>query len=117
MTYPHDQKAGDGRSTGARPRRLLERLHVGNGAFDIIGKRKRLYVAFGGLVLACLLMIVLRGFNFGIEFEGGTQLQMPAQGANGSISESDVRGAFLGAIGQGPESVQVVGSGGSASIQ
>ena len=57
---------------------VLTRLYTGTGAFDIVGRRKLWYLLFGLLVLVCLGSIVFRGFNLGIDFTGGTQIQFPA---------------------------------------
>ncbi|MGH3492684.1 MAG: protein translocase subunit SecF [Sciscionella sp.] len=96
---------------------LVHRLYTGSGAFDLVGKRKRFYAAFGLLVIICLISIIFRGFNFGIEFKGGTQIQMPAQGANGVISVQAAKSTFRQALGYEADSVQLVGRGSSASLQ
>jgi preprotein translocase subunit SecF len=96
---------------------VFHRLYTGTGAFDIVGKRKRFYVFFGAIVLACLVSIVVRGFSFSIEFEGGTQIQLPAHGAHGVISTQQATNAYADALGRQPSSVQSVGNGASASIQ
>ncbi|HEX3650194.1 MAG TPA: protein translocase subunit SecF [Pseudonocardiaceae bacterium] len=102
--------------TATRPS-LFHRLYTGTGAFDIVGKRKRFYVLFGVIVLACIVSIVVRGFSFSIEFEGGTQIQLPANGAHGVISTQQATTAYTDALGTAPDSVQSVGTGGAASIQ
>ncbi|HVE96276.1 MAG TPA: protein translocase subunit SecF [Pseudonocardiaceae bacterium] len=94
----------------------LGRLYSGTGAFDIVGRRRIWYVMSGVLVAVCLLSILLRGFNLGIDFEGGTRIQLPAQGASGPISSEQVERAFTDAVGQPPQSVQIVGTGSAASI-
>ncbi|MDQ4020447.1 MAG: protein translocase subunit SecF [Actinomycetota bacterium] len=94
----------------------LGRLYSGTGAFDIVGRRRIWYVMSGVLVVVCLLSILLRGFNLGIDFEGGTRIQLPAQGARGPISSEQVERAFTDAVGQPPQSVQIVGTGSAASI-
>jgi preprotein translocase subunit SecF len=108
---------------GAQPVRKLGRRHTalnklytGTGAFDIVGKAKRWYIIFGALMLVCLLSIIFRWFNLGIEFEGGTRLQMPAQGANGTITTEQVAEVFHDAVNKEPV-VQTVGTGGDQSIQ
>jgi preprotein translocase subunit SecF len=100
-----------------RKQSIFYRLYTGTGAFDIVGKRKRFYFMFGALVLICLVSIVVRGFSFSIEFKGGTQIQMPANGGHGVATTSQVSTAFNTAIGHPPASVQLVGRGSSASIQ
>nr|WP_042197158.1 protein translocase subunit SecF [Kibdelosporangium sp. MJ126-NF4]CEL22784.1 Protein-export membrane protein SecF (TC 3.A.5.1.1) [Kibdelosporangium sp. MJ126-NF4]CTQ89925.1 Protein-export membrane protein SecF (TC 3.A.5.1.1) [Kibdelosporangium sp. MJ126-NF4] len=111
--------AGEDTQTTAPAKRgtFFQRLYVGNGALDIIGKRKRLYIFFSALVLVCLASIVFRGFNFGIDFEGGTKLQLDATGAKGAISTEQVTKVYQDTLGDKPESVQSVGVGATASIQ
>ncbi|SEG70850.1 protein translocase subunit secF [Saccharopolyspora kobensis] len=96
---------------------VFHRLYVGTGAFDIVGKRARWYVSLGLLVLVCIGSIGFKGFNLGIDFEGGTKLQMPAVGAQGPISDSQVQDAFREAVGRPAETVQVVGTGANQTIQ
>ncbi|MFC7343708.1 protein translocase subunit SecF [Saccharopolyspora griseoalba] len=96
---------------------VFHRLHTGTGAFDIVGKRSRFYVALGLLVLICLGGIGFKGFNLGIDFVGGTQLSMPAVGAQGPIEPAEVEKAFGEAVGHAPSTVQVVGSGDAQTIQ
>jgi preprotein translocase subunit SecF len=84
---------------GARTREsFLSRLYTGTGAFDVVGKRRIYYIAFGTLVLACVLSIVFRGFNLGIDFTGGTQIQFPAAGA-GAPATGVAEVKFSGVIG------------------
>lgn len=94
----------------------LGRLYTGTGAFDIVGRRRIWYSISGLLVVVCLLSILLRGFNLGIDFEGGTRLQLPARGAQGVITTQQAERVFTEAAGQPPESVQTVGTGSAASI-
>src|SRR5882724_1023111 len=100
-----------------RRQSIFYRLYTGTGAFDIVGKRKRFYIFFSVLALVCLISIIVRGFTFSIEFKGGTQLQMPANGANGIASTSAVSTTYNDALGHPPASVQLVGNGANASIQ
>jgi preprotein translocase subunit SecF len=96
---------------------VFHRLHTGTGAFDIVGKRMRWYVSIGLLFLVCVASMGLKGFNLGIDFEGGTKIQMPAVGAKGEINPDEVQGAFRDALGKPAETVQLAGSGSSQSIQ
>ncbi|OLT42460.1 protein-export membrane protein SecF [Saccharomonospora sp. CUA-673] len=96
---------------------VFQRLYTGTGAFDIVGRRKYWYVAFALLLLVCVGAMGFKGFNLGIEFQGGTQLSMPAQGAQGQIDE-DAAAAVVGeATGIRPAASQVVGTGQNATVQ
>jgi preprotein translocase subunit SecF len=94
----------------------LWRLYSGTGAFDIVGRRRIWYGMSGLLVVVCLASILLRGFNLGIDFEGGTRVQLPSRGAGGPITTQQVESVFSNTVGQPPESVQTVGTGSAASI-
>lgn len=94
----------------------LGRLYSGTGAFDIVGRRRIWYVLSGVLVAVCLASILLRGFNLGIDFEGGTRVQLPAQGERGPIATQQVERVVTDTVGRPPVSVQTVGTGSAASI-
>jgi preprotein translocase subunit SecF len=96
---------------------VFHRLYVGTGAFDVVGKRKRWYAFFAGLVLVCLLSMIFRGFNVGIEFEGGTQIQLPANGTHGVITEDQAKESFQKALGRPAAGAQKVGTGEASTIQ
>lgn len=96
---------------------LFRRLYTGTGAFDVVGKRKRWYIFFALLILVCIGSIVFRGFNLGIDFTGGTRISLPAQGADGTISTSQVEDAFSDTLGIEPAAVQTVGTGDASTIQ
>jgi preprotein translocase subunit SecF len=89
------------------------RLYTGTGAFDVIGRRKLWYVISGLIVAVCLASMVVRGFTFGIDFEGGTKVSMPAAG----VTTERVEEVFSQALGKNTESVVMVGSGPSATVQ
>jgi preprotein translocase subunit SecF len=96
---------------------VFHRLYVGTGAFDIVGKRKRWYVMFGLILLVCISSIGIKQFNLGIDFVGGTQIQMPSAGAQGDIGVEAVKSSFTKAIGKEPTAVQTVGVGSTATVQ
>ncbi|MFC0540853.1 protein translocase subunit SecF [Kutzneria chonburiensis] len=106
-------------STPVKPPKhgVLHNLYVGTGAFDIIGKRKRWYIAFAVLIAICLGSMAIKGFNYGIEFSGGTQIQMPVKGQSGNATTDDALAVYKQAIGHDAEQAQTVGSGESATIQ
>ncbi|TGD86581.1 protein translocase subunit SecF [Mycolicibacterium sp. CH28] len=93
------------------------RLYTGTGAFEVIGRRKMWYAISGLIVAACILSIALKGFTFGIDFEGGTKVSMPTAGQNGTVTTQQVEDVFSKTLGKSPESVVLVGSGGSATVQ
>ena len=96
---------------------FFTRLYTGTGAFDVIGRRK-LWFAFSFLLVAvAVASIVLRGFTFGIDFEGGTKVSFPRAGANGEASISQVEQTFTSAVGISPQSVVVVGNGATSTMQ
>ena len=114
-----DDKTGDEARTSepAKKARFFRRLYMGTGAFDVVGKRKRWYVFFAVLILACLASIVFKGFNLGIDFEGGTRVSMPAQGAAGTATTEQVTDVFTETLNQEPAAVQTVGTGDATTIQ
>jgi preprotein translocase subunit SecF len=95
---------------------VLSRLYTGTGAFDIVGRRKVWYIGFGLLVLMCVASIVFRGFNLGIDFTGGTQIQFPANTATAPATVPAATEVFQKATGIEAASVQTVGTGPSASV-
>ncbi|WP_111765178.1 protein translocase subunit SecF [Nakamurella deserti] len=98
----------------AHRRSFLNRLTTGTGAFDIIGHRRKYYIVSLVLVVLSIALIIIRGFNFGIDFAGGTRIQFPA---SSSISTDQVAQAVAGSTGVEPEAVQTVGTGASATFQ
>ncbi|MDQ6848952.1 MAG: protein translocase subunit SecF, partial [Actinomycetota bacterium] len=94
---------------------VVSRLYRGETRIQFIRSRKRWYLASLVLVVICVLSIALRGFNYGIEFAGGTTLQIPISGS--SISTADVDKAVSDAGLSSAEAAQQVGSGGSSQIR
>ena len=92
---------------------FLNRLYTGTGGFDVMGKRKLLFAITALLVAIGIASIVLKGFTFGIDFQGGTKVGFP----RGDASVSQVEDVFAEAIGKEPESVVVVGTGASSTVQ
>ncbi|MEU5840549.1 protein translocase subunit SecF [Rhodococcus sp. NPDC047139] len=92
----------------------LSRLYTGTGAFEIVGRRKRWYLVTAAIVLIALLGMLLRGFSWGIDFEGGTRIQMPAVAG---VSVDEVETVYSDTVGFEPEAVQTVGAGDGATVQ
>jgi len=92
---------------------FFTRLYTGTGAFEVVGRRK-LWFAISGLIMAiAVASILLKGFTFGIDFEGGTKMSFP----RGDASVTQVEEVFSQAIGKSAEAVVVVGNGSSATVQ
>jgi preprotein translocase subunit SecF len=95
---------------------VVTRLYRGETRIDFIGHRRRWYLASGVLLLICLISFIVRGFNYGVEFEGGTQFQINASGPRAHLSAQDVDNAFSDAGKAPSEPSQTVGSGSTRQI-
>ncbi|NUP26668.1 MAG: protein translocase subunit SecF, partial [Nocardia sp.] len=90
----------------------MNRLYTGTGVLDVVGNRRRWYLITAAIVLICLLSMALRGFTFGIDFVGGSRIQLPA----GDVTTEQVEQVYSDVIGSDPESVQTVGTGDGKTI-
>ena len=93
------------------------RLYTGTGAFEVIGKRKMWFIISGVIVAVALGAILLRGFTFGIDFEGGTKVSMPVDGIKAQATAEQVETVFSQTLGHAPETVVIVGNGAAATAQ
>jgi len=85
---------------------LFGRMYRAEVNIDFVGKRRRWYAISGALLLICVLSFVLRGFNWGVEFRGGSTFTFPA----GNIQLADAEAAVRSA-GPSVEVRQYVGTG------
>lgn len=104
-----DELYGDSNDPAKLQHGFLARLYTGTGAFEFVAKRKMWYLISLGFVVISLLAIVIRGFTFGIDFTGGSKLNMPI--GDREVSVERVADVFEDAVGETPSSVAVVGSG------
>ncbi|WP_138758417.1 protein translocase subunit SecF [Modestobacter altitudinis] len=95
--------ATSGRRAPARSS-LAHRLYNGEAGLDVVNRRRTWFRVTAVVVLLCALLMVFRGFNFGIEFAGGNSLRVPAS----SEQLADIRQAAEDA-GAEVSSAQVVG--------
>jgi preprotein translocase subunit SecF len=96
---------------------FLSRLYTGTGAFEVVGRRRLWFGISGAIVAVAILSILLRGFTFGIDFKGGTTVSMPAASGTSTVQTAQVSDVFKKTLGTDPESVVIVGSGASATVQ
>jgi len=96
---------------------FFTRLYTGTGAFEVVGRRKLWFGISFLIVGIAVASIVLRGFTFGIDFQGGTKMSFPRAGANGEASVTQVEETFTQAIGKSAEAVVVVGNGSTSTVQ
>lgn len=95
-------------------RGFFSRLYAGTGAFDIVGKRRQWYIVSALILLVCILSMIFRGFTFGIDFEGGTQISLPNKDP---LTTSSVEEVITDSLGIEPQQVQTAGSGAASTIQ
>lgn len=93
------------------------RLYTGTGAFEVIGKRKMWFIISGVIVAVALGAMLIRGFTFGIDFEGGTKVSMPVDGVKAQATAEQVETVFSQTLGKAPETVVIVGNGAAATAQ
>lgn len=86
---------------------FFQRLYTGEGGINVVGRRKTWYQITIGVLLVCLAAILIRGFNLGLEFEGGTKMTMPPA----SVTTERAADVFKEATGVDPSLVQIIGSG------
>src|SRR4051794_38602104 len=81
---PREGGAEAGSTSGRRPARrssLAHRLYNGEAGLDVVGHSRLIYRITAVVVLVCLASMIFRGFNFGIDFEGGNSFRLPGTSA------------------------------------
>jgi preprotein translocase subunit SecF len=66
---------------------------IGKKKFDFIKNRRIVYIISAVIILVSLISIIFQGFNYGIDFAGGTLLQIRF---NKSVSTTEVRNTLSG---------------------
>jgi preprotein translocase subunit SecF len=99
------EPSGSGRGIGSwRPLAALLRLYRGQTRFDFVGRRRWWFLISGIIIVAGLVSFSIRGFNFGIDFKGGSSWEVTAPG----ISQKTVQNAVV-AAGLTQPTVQILG--------
>ncbi|MGH3727087.1 MAG: protein translocase subunit SecF [Mycobacterium sp.] len=107
-------KSASDENTGATTEHgFFYRLYTGTGAVDVVGKRTMWFAISGAFMVIAILSIAVKGFVFGIDFEGGTKVSFP----KGDTTVQQTEDVFHQTLGRDAESVVVTGTGSSASIQ
>lgn len=93
-------------ATERAPRRasLAHRLYNGEAGLDVVGKSRIIARITAVVLLVCLASMIFRGFNFGIEFVGGSSFRVP--GTSAELTQVRVAAEQAGAQ---VASAQVVG--------
>ena len=88
-------------------------MYHGDTHFDFVGNRKRWFTISAIIIVISLGSLLFRGLNLGIDFEGGTlvEVENPA-----GASVSDVRSAISG-LGLADAKVQLTGGGSGVRVQ
>jgi len=97
---------------------LADRLYQGEANLNIVGRRKVWFAAAAILVLVALGSFLIRGFNPGIEFSGGTQIIMPVAVGTQAEAQEAVERALAGVEADAEATVgaaQRVGNGADAT--
>ena len=77
---------------------LSNRLYSGEAAFNFVGNRKRWYIISAVLLILSVGILLIRGLNLGVEFQGGAVYTVP----NATCSVVDAREAAAGVLGSSP---------------
>jgi preprotein translocase subunit SecF len=85
----------------------LRKMYRGESTFRFIATRNRWYLASLILIVICVFSIAFRGFNFGIDFSGGSTFQLPA---SNTVTTTTVDTAFSDAGISSAEPSQKVGA-------
>jgi preprotein translocase subunit SecF len=76
-------------ATAKRPNAFV-RLYRGETSFDFVGRRRLWYAISGIIILAGVVSMGVKGFNFGIDFRGGTSWEVSAPGVSATTVQNDV---------------------------
>ena len=80
---------------------VWSRLYQGETNIDFIGRRKLWFAISGLVLLVSALSLITKNLNYGIEFEGGVQIQAPVP-ADGPLGDAD-EGAITSALREAAE--------------
>lgn len=88
----------------------LSRIYRGDTNVDFIGKRRVWFLISAAVVSICLLSLLTKGLNYGIEFAGGVSIQAPVEldGPLGDASDTEITTEIRDALTEfGAEDAQI----------
>jgi preprotein translocase subunit SecF len=91
-------------------RDIGHKLYTGEVSYDFVGRRRRWYVISAVLIAVSLLSIGIRGFEWGIEFEGGADFQAQTVVTDTTITDMQEAVADAGVPDLGEATVTTVGN-------
>jgi preprotein translocase subunit SecF len=74
---------------------VFRRLYRGQTRFDFVGRRRWWFLISGIIIVAGLISFSVRGFNFGIDFKGGSSWSVSAPGVSQTTVVNAVEAAGL----------------------
>ncbi|WP_163506922.1 protein translocase subunit SecF [Fodinicola acaciae] len=75
---------------------FAQRVYRGEAGIDFVGRRRTWYLISLAILVVALASFLIRGFHWGIEFEGGVSFQVPATvAASQEVAENAVRNAKI----------------------
>lgn len=94
----------------SRLRDLGHKLYTGEVSYDFVGRRRRWYVISAVLIAVSLLSMGVRGFQWGIEFEGGADFQVQTAVTATTVTDMQQAVENAGVPDLGEATVTTIGS-------
>lgn len=77
---------------------LASRLYAGEANINIVGRRKMWFTIAAALILISIGSFVIRSFELGIEFAGGTSFSVPASSAGKTLTQDEIASSVEKAV-------------------
>ena len=81
-------------------------LHTGERTYDIVQKRRKWLSISAAAMIVCVVILLVRGLNFGVDFKGGIQVEVKTSGP----ADLAAFRSGLGNLGLGEVALQEFGS-------
>ncbi|RZU49003.1 protein translocase subunit secF [Krasilnikovia cinnamomea] len=82
----------------ARTGGFADRLYRGEANLNIIGRRRQWFLISALLTLVAIGSFIFRGFELGIEFEGGTAFNVPATAQGRELTQTEIQDGVSRAV-------------------